>query len=238
MYWYILYGLLIFVAAFVGVVAGFGFATISLAVLSLYLPFKTALLVVAILHLFVSSYKVMAFKGAFNRYSFLFVLGGVIFSFVAAQMVDTLSSPLLKKGMGFFLILYPLLIFYKPKFHIHFTQPAAFIGGSLSGFFAGLIGMGGAVRSFFLSLFNLPKQMYIATGGLVSIAIDVTRVGVYMQSSDLNMLNALQLVLFSAPFLLLGLFLGKKMVFKIPQHYFRTLVTVVLALFGMRLLFM
>jgi len=42
-------------------------------------------------------------------------------------------------------------------------------GGALSGFFAGIFGVGGAVRATFLTVFDLPKAAYLATSGSIAV---------------------------------------------------------------------
>ena len=56
------------------------------------------------------------------------------------------------------------------------------LGGALSGFFGGLSGMQGALRSAFLVRANLSKEAFIATGVVVAALIDVSRLGVYLRA--------------------------------------------------------
>jgi hypothetical protein len=56
------------------------------------------------------------------------------------------------------------------------------VGGALSGFFGGLSGMQGALRSAFLARANLGKDGFIATGVVVACLIDVSRLGVYARA--------------------------------------------------------
>jgi hypothetical protein len=47
--------------------------------------------------------------------------------------------------------------------------------------------MGGAVRGLFLSAFDLPKSVYIATAGIIALFIDITRVtGYYVEGARLE----------------------------------------------------
>jgi hypothetical protein len=55
------------------------------------------------------------------------------------------------------------------------------LGGLLSGFFGGLAGMQGALRSAFLVKAGLSKERYIATGAAIAFLIDASRLGVYSQ---------------------------------------------------------
>jgi uncharacterized membrane protein YfcA len=56
------------------------------------------------------------------------------------------------------------------------------LGGLLSGFFGGLSGMQGALRSAFLSRAGLTKEAFIGSGVVIATLIDVTRLGVYATS--------------------------------------------------------
>jgi len=55
------------------------------------------------------------------------------------------------------------------------------LGGLLSGFFGGLAGMQGALRSAFLIKSGLTKEAYVATGAAIAFLIDVSRLSVYAQ---------------------------------------------------------
>jgi hypothetical protein len=53
------------------------------------------------------------------------------------------------------------------------------LGGLLSGFFGGLSGNQGALRSAFLLKTGLSKEAFIGTGAVIACAIDLTRLGTY-----------------------------------------------------------
>ena len=53
------------------------------------------------------------------------------------------------------------------------------LGGAISGFLGGLSGMQGALRSAFLVRLGLPKDAFIATGVVVAVLVDVSRLAVY-----------------------------------------------------------
>ena len=61
------------------------------------------------------------------------------------------------------------------------------LGGILSGFFGGLSGHQGALRSAFLIKAGLSKESFIATGIVVSMFIDFTRLSVYASKIKKNL---------------------------------------------------
>ena len=65
-------------------------------------------------------------------------------------------------------------------------KPQAIFGGVLSGFSAGLLGSGGAIRGITMGAFNLEKSTFIATSAFIDLAIDSTRTVVYYQNGYIH----------------------------------------------------
>ena len=97
------------------------------------------------------------------------------------------------------------------------------IGGAVSGFIAGLIGTGGAVRGAMLNALVKNKNKYIVTTAAVAFIVDLTRIPIYIAQGYLreNMMWYL-LVLFVIS--LIGSYLGKIIVERVPQREFRVIV--------------
>jgi hypothetical protein len=67
-----------------------------------------------------------------------------------------------------------------PRFRsVSFSPRYLPLGGFVSGFFGGLSGHQGALRSAFLVRAGLSKEAFIGTGVIIACLIDVARVGVY-----------------------------------------------------------
>jgi len=132
--------------------------------------------------------------------------------------------------------MYVSYIFLKPAWKIKASTPTALVGGSLSGFFAGVFGVGGAVRSTFLSAYDLPKSVFLFTSGAIGLLIDSSRITQYWVSGtrfDGSLLTAL---LLSVPTSLIGAYFAKKVVNKIPQRSFRLIIAIALFAVGLRYL--
>ncbi|MBI4592092.1 sulfite exporter TauE/SafE family protein [Candidatus Uhrbacteria bacterium] len=230
---------LTFVAAIVGTVTGFGISTVMLPVLALFLPLPQALLLVGIIHWFGSVWKVVFFREGIDwRLIWLFGLPGVLFSYLGARLVFEISSSTLSFTLGLFLMVYALFLFT----HTHFKLSTknlltAIIGGGLSGFFAGIFGVGGAIRAAFLSAFDLKKTVFLATAGVIGFVVDSTRLFAYMQDGvRLDPFFLWGLLVF-IPTSFLGAYVAKRIVDHIPQNAFRVTVAVFLLLIGFRFAF-
>src|SRR3989338_9094645 len=175
-----------YVAEVLGTVAGFGSSTIALQLALFLFDFHTALVLVAVLHIFGNIGRVSFFKFGLDKSILLrFGLPSIVATFLGAMLVSHVSQELLKGMLGLFLVVYSViswkkLLLFKP------TTVTAFIGGSISGFFAGLIGTGGALRGASLTAFGLPKETYIATAAAIALAVDVTRLPVYFAEGFLS----------------------------------------------------
>ncbi len=226
--------ILTLISASIGTMTGFGTSTIMVPILSLFLPIPQTLLFVGIIHWFGDIWKMIFFKKGFNwKLILLFGIPGIILSFLSAKLPLTLPEDLLSRLLGLFLILYVSFLFFKPNWKIKASNPSAIIGGSLSGFFSGIFGVGGAIRSTFLTAFDLEKSVFLFTSGVIGLLIDSSRLTQYFLSG-IKLGTLTITLLYCIPASLLGAYIAKKLVNKIPQKSFRLFIAIALFLVGLR----
>jgi hypothetical protein len=103
------------------------------------------------------------------------------------------------------------------------------IGGALSGFLQGLLGIGGPLRGAFLISYDLDKFKYIATLAAIAVIIDLTRIPIYLTN---NLLEP-QYYYYIPILVILGIFgsfIGKKIVVIIPQKIFKKIVLIAIGI--------
>jgi uncharacterized protein len=233
----ILLCLLTLFASGIGTATGFGTSTVMIPVMVLFVPVPIALLFVGIIHLFGDIWKILLFKRGFDWALLLgFGISGIAASYLGASLSLQVQVIPLERILGAFLILYVIYLLIKREWALPKTYGTAIGGGLLSGFFAGLFGVGGAVRGAFLTVFNLPKEVYIFTSGLIALFIDITRVSRYVWGGTRLQEDLLFALIFCIPISLGGAYLAKKFLNRLPQKYFRSFVGIFLALVGLRLL--
>jgi len=229
--------LLTLVASYVGTIAGFGTSTIMLPILLVFLPFHIALLLVGIIHFFDDLWEIILFRQAVNWKLLLsFGIPGVIASFLGASLTISEPAQILTRLLGLFLIIYVALIISHPKFKMTNDTAHASLGGSLSGFIAGLFGIGGPTRSMFLSALNLPKETYLFTSGAIAIFIDPPRLLTYFAGGTRLSGSLLWGLLLFIPLSFVGSKLAQLTVGQIPQKKFRNVIAVFLYVIGVKLL--
>ncbi len=229
--------IVVVVAGMVGTLTGFGLSTIMIPVMVLFYPLTEALLFVGIIHWFSDIWKLVLFRQGIRwRLILSFGIPGILATILGASLAFDISSTLLSRILGVFLLIYVVLLFVKNALQVSQSTAAGAVGGALSGFFAGIFGMGGTIRSVFLLAFNLPKAVYLVTAGAIALAIDTSRLATYLaRGATLEPRLAWGMLLF-VPASFLGARLAKGLVDRIPQKHFRRVIAAFLLLVGLRLL--
>ena len=225
------------VAGTIGAVTGFGTSTIMVPALLLWLPLPATLLIVGVIHWFGDIWKIALFRKGFDwKLIAAFGIPGLPLAWVGAGLVFAAPEAVLSQILGAFIVAYTLFLFFNPTFKFKRNTLTAVVGGGLSGFFAGIFGIGGAIRSAFLAAFDLQKIVYIATAGVIGLAVDSTRLVAYWRDgATLGDLPPWSLFIFILASLA-GAQIAKKTVDRIPQKSFRIVVAAFLFAVGIKLL--
>ena len=226
-----------FVAEVIGTMAGFGAATVLTPIAACFMDIKTAIAVVACFHLFGNGSRLLFFGRHIHWRTWAqFGITGVLASLAGAAVTAQLPSSMVKLAFGAFLLLYVALSSDSVSRWQLPSKPATLVGGGiLSGFVAGLIGTGGAIRSACLLVFGLPKEAYIGTSAAIALMVDATRLPVYVAERFIParmvpVLASLMAVAFA------GAWVGQRLIRRISSAAFRRFVLIMLALMGVKLL--
>ncbi len=108
-----------------------------------------------------------------------------------------------------------------------------FFGGAISGFFGGLSGNQGALRSIFLINTNLDTKAFIGTNSVISVIVDIIRLIVYSLSFQ-HLLTREHVPLLSIAIIagMSGVFLGMILLKKITIAFIQKIIIVLLYLLG------
>jgi hypothetical protein len=230
----ILFFLSAFISEIVGTMAGFGSSTIFLPIALFFVDFKTAIILVAIFHISGNISRITFFKHGLNwKILATFGIPSVLLTLLGAHLIDIIPQDVLKLILGIFLISFSAFSLINSRITIPANQKTLVAGGALSGFFAGLIGTGGALRASFLTGFNLEKFTYIATAASIALVTDATRIPVYITQGFLD-----EHFYYYIPILIglavAGSYLGRKIVSRINQDLFRKIVLIAIILVSIK----
>ncbi len=103
------------------------------------------------------------------------------------------------------------------------------LGGVLSGFFGGLSGHQGALRSAFLIKAGLSKEAFIGTAVVVSAFVDFTRLGVYAtRFAGAGLTENLTLVVYATGAAVAGAYLGNRLLKKVTIKSIQLIISILL----------
>ncbi len=249
--------LIIVVAAFVTAIltffSGFGLGTILTPVFMLFFPVDLAIALTGVVHFFNNLFKIILVGRKADRAVLIrFGVPAVIASFVGAWVLLHIpdSQPLFDYtlfGKTFEvytvkLIISVLLIIFATMDLIPYFDKMQFgreklpLGGVLSGFFGGLSGNQGALRSAFLIKAGLTKEAFIGTAVVVSTFVDFTRLSVYATrfvKSGLS--DNIMLVVFAILAAISGAYIGNRLLKKVTIKYIQILIAIMLIIVSLAL---
>lgn len=220
------------VAEIIGTIGGFGSSVFFVPIGNFYFDFYSVLGLTAIFHLSSNLSKIFLFKKGLNKRLLLYIgVPSVIFVILGGIISKYLNTYFLEIFLGLFLVALSLFFLIKSKVVVHAKNKNAIIGGTLSGFSAGLLGTGGAIRGLTMAAFNLEKSVFIATSAFIDFMIDFSRTFVYYNNGYIHK-HDLKYVPFLLVIGLIGSYIGKKILAYIPQSKFRKLSLVFILLIG------
>jgi len=243
--------------------SGFGLGTLLLPVFALFLPVELAVAATAIVHgannvlkagllgkladfKLVLRFGLPAIIAAFAGVYVLKLLSGMpelwTYSLLGRQAIVTplkLAMAVLMTGFA--------VIELHPRFErLEIDRRWLPLGGALSGFFGGLSGHQGALRSAFLAKVGLSPQAFVGTNAVIGLLVDLVRISAYAailfgaRLTDMAKSREGALIAVGALAAFAGVILGKRVLHKITmatvQRITGGLLLVIAGLLGLGLI--
>lgn len=233
--------------------SGFGLGTVLMPAFALFFPLPLAVAATAVVHLANNLFKA-GLVGRQADWSVVarFALPGAAAAMLGAMLLSFFSSvpplssyqlggktheiSLVGLAIGVLIIAFAFLDLL-PRFEkLSFDRKYLPIGGLLSGFFGGLSGIQGALRSAFLIKANLEKEAFIGTSTLSAVIVDLARLLVYglsFYSANFAIASGMGgLVLAATLAAFVGSFIGTRLMKKVTLRTVQMIVGVMLILVG------
>ena len=247
--------IIVIVAALLGSIlsffCGFGLGTTLLPAFMLFFPAPVAIAAGAVVHMLNNLFK-LYLTGRHADWSIIksFGLMSVVGALVGALSLAFVSniSPLttftfcgkmfnvtvLQITVAVVIISFSILEFLPSMQVIQLPKKFLPFGGLISGYFGGLSGHQGALRSAFLMKVGLSKEAFIGTRVVCACLVDVTRISVYSgqisagwDQLEIGLLAAATLAAF------VGAYIGNKLMKKTSFRAINIIVAISLVLFGL-----
>nr|NJM03703.1 TSUP family transporter [Desulfobacula sp.] len=236
--------------------SGFGLGTLLMPVFALFFPVEIAVAATAVVHLANNIFKAFLLgHHADRRILFRFAFPAAAAAIAGALVLGYFSelSPIIQYTLGnracsvtwikltvALIIIVFSFIELSSKFDtLSFDTRYIPLGGIVSGFFGGLSGHQGALRTAFLIRAGLPKEAFLGTMVLSTVIVDISRVGVYGTAfflSDFGQITApggFGLVAAGTVSAFAGTYIGARLVKKVTMDMIRKIVGILLILLAL-----
>ena len=248
---YLAVALAALIAAGLTLYSGFGLGTLLLPVFALFFPAEMAVVATAMVHGANNVFKVSLLGRQADREVVLkfglpaigaAVLGALALGWFAQsdssltiEVNEKIFSEItpVKLTIGLLMIGFALFELV-PRFRdLEFDRRYLPLGGVLSGFFGGLSGHQGALRSAFLAKTGLTTERFVASNAAIGLLVDLTRISVYVAlftaaGGHVSDFSGWPLVITGAVSAFAGVLLGKRYLHKVKMTSIQTLVGVLL----------
>ncbi|MEW6357278.1 MAG: TSUP family transporter [Planctomycetota bacterium] len=248
---YVLICAVAFIVSGLTLFSGFGLGTVLMPAFALFFPVEVAVAATAVVHLANNIFKVfLVGRRADVKVVAAFAVPAAVFAAVGAALLGYFATlkPLVEYAIGgrqcqvtvVKLVIAVLVGGFAvldliPRFeNLAVNRKYIPLGGALSGFFGGLSGIQGALRSVFLLKAGLGKESFVGTVVLSAVIVDISRLSIYGMtffSRHLEQLRAgggIGLVVAGSLAAFLGAFLGAKLLKKITMKTVKIMVGVML----------
>lgn len=226
--------------------SGFGLGTLLMPVFALFFPIQLAIAMTAVVHLLNNLFKLTLLGKHASRQAVLrFGLPAIVLAIVGARALLWLSGlgPVgtwavsghestvtpVKLTVAVLMVVFAVFELDPRLRNLSIDRKYLPVGGALSGFFGGLSGHQGALRSAFLLHAGLEKEAFIASGVVISVMVDVGRLAVYSEHYVRAGIgeNVLLLVI-TTLFAFAGAFAGSRLLRRVTLRYIQLLIGIML----------
>ena len=242
-----------FATALLTFFSGFGLGTILAPVFAIFFPIDIAIALTGVVHFSNNLFKIaLVGKNTDKAVLLKFGIPAILASFLGAWLLlkitvlpawfeyslwdKTFEVTPVKLVIALLLITFSILEI-SPSFQkVQFGRNKLVLGGVLSGFFGGLTGIQGAIRSAFLIKSGLSKEAYIATGVVIACLVDFTRLSVYASRfTAANLHENLTLLISATLAAIAGALIGSKLLKKVTLRFIQLVVAIMLMLISVAL---
>jgi len=221
---FLLTGLILFFAAFTQGMTGFGFAMVSLSMLTFIMNINEAVPLAALCGLVINIYLVIKLKQHINFFEIKNLIIGAVIGIPIGAYILTISNPgFLETVLGIVILLFVFLSVSKIIKQVGLHKLWGYVFGLFSGLLGGSLNTNGppVLIYFYLHGFDKNKQKASITGFFIftSLMVVITHAvtGVTTKAVFLNFLAHL-------PFIIAGILVGNFYFYKISAEIYNRII--------------
>jgi uncharacterized membrane protein YfcA len=226
-----------FLAGMTASVAGFGIGSLLIPLVSIRTGTKIAIALVSLPHFLGTALRFWLLKAKVNRkilirFGLLSAIGGL----AGALLHTFFVSDILRIVFSVMLIVAGTIGVLQISERLRFGKIGAAVAGFASGFFRGLVGEQGGIRSVALLNFDVEKEAFIATATATGLIVDAVRMPTYFLTQSNQISGFLFLIVLTSVPVLFGTLAGNVVLKRIPEAFFKRTVSLLILVLGIFLL--
>jgi uncharacterized membrane protein YfcA len=226
------------VAGAISAISGFGIGSLLTPLFALQVGTKTAVAAASVPHLIGNAIRFWGLRHQVDhRVVWRFGLTSAAGGLGGALLNASAPGPALRIVLGALLIFAGFAQLTGQSQRWRFHGSVAWIAGALSGFFGGLVGNQGGIRSAALLGFHLPKERFVATAVAIALFVDAARMPVYVMAQRGEVGAIWLLVLIATIGVIAGTAAGHRLLPHMPEKRFKQAVGVLIVFLGIVVLF-
>ena len=253
---YLIIGSVSFFTAILTFFSGFGVGTILTPVFVIFFPIEIAIAMTAIVHFLNNIFKFgLTYKDISKSVLLRFGLPAIPFALLGAWLLVSISDKntlltsfsilnincevyLIQLIVGLLMLFFAIAEIFPSFKKDTIKEKHLFIGGSISGFFGGLTGHQGALRTMFLIKSGLSKESFIATGIAIACIVDISRLTVYFgKIQKINIQENIGIISVATLCAFVGAYFGKMLLNKITISTIQYMVSLLIGVISILLIF-
>lgn len=240
-------------ASLITLFSGFGLATILTPVFMFFFPVEIAIALTGVVHLFNGAFKLgLLGRHADWKIAASFGIPSIIGAVIGAELlVEVSRMPAIahyelfdrqhailpaKVMLSVIIAVFAFAESVPPLRKEAMSRQNVMGGGLLSGFFGGVSGYQGALRSAFLIHYRLSKEQFLATGIVIACMVDVTRLSLYAtQLNTSAVISHWPVVITAILSAFTGAYIGSRLLRNVTLEFVRRTVMLFLILIALLL---
>ena len=155
---------------------------------------------------------------------------------LGALLQSYAASPVLTAVFGLLLVSTGLMQLTGFAQRLRFHGAVAWAAGGISGLLGGLVGNQGGIRSAAMLGFDVPPRAFVATATAVGLIVDGARMPVYLATQGTDIARLWPELLAAIAGTVAGTLLGERILRKLPERIYRSLVGALVLALGVYML--
>jgi len=194
---YILVSIAAVIVSALTLYSGFGLGTLLMPVFALFFPVEVAIAATAVVHASNNIFKITivgrhAERSVVLRFGIPAILAALAgaavlgyvsgFGEIARYSIGSRAAVItpIKLIIAVLMLIFAFFELLPVLRDLKFDRKYLFVGGILSGFFGGLSGHQGALRSAFLVKVGISTEAFVGTNAVIGFMVDAARIAVYI----------------------------------------------------------